>query len=195
MEKAKILKLIERFSVTSRTNAYREIHRRELVKIAHDFRAFPCTEAGVLKAIRKWESEGLKTSTIKTRMSRLQVFFKLGVKQGHFKSNPVNFEFAPKINDQRAPQGLSKIEVDHLIKQVPKQTWLGQRDRLILALMITNGYRISTIAKIKWNDFYYQSGELYLNTWEKGNKLNTKRIRPDVAKMLDEYQRITFHEK
>jgi site-specific recombinase XerC len=195
MKNGKILKLIDAQSVTLSSVTYRQIHSRELKKIASDFFPFPSTEGAILSVIRTWEKQGIKASTIKTRLSRLNVFYNWAVKHGHFKANPVNLKFAPKVNDQRAPQGLTKGEVDLLLKQIPKSTWMGKRDRLALALMITNGYRISTVVNIKWNDFYYEGEDLYINTWEKGNKLTTKRIRPDVAKMVHDFYKAGLNEK
>ncbi|MBF0313614.1 MAG: tyrosine-type recombinase/integrase [Oligoflexia bacterium] len=129
----------------------------------------------------------LKASTIITKARRLYSYFKWEVLNGYRKENPINLKALPKDKNENTPQALTQNEVQKLLKQVPRCTWIGLRDRLAIGFMLTQGHRISTVININWEDIEKRDDGYILHTKVKGGKRMSRKLRPDIVGLLTSY--------
>lgn len=182
---------IERYCNTLASHTTRYATMIELQN-AHKIKALSkWTESFATKQVRYWQ-QSLKGNTVLLKARRLKLYFDWEINQGLRKINPINMKAVPKVTDERAPQALTKLEAQKLLKQIPRHTWIGLRDRLAVSLMLIHGLRISSVISLKWDDVVLRNGETFINIWSKGGKLETKRLRNDVASLLWELNDKSF---
>ncbi len=58
--------------------------------------------------------------------------------------------------------------------------------------MLVHGLRISSVVSLKWDDIETRGGETFINIWSKGGKLETKKLRNDVASLLWDFNNKSF---
>jgi site-specific recombinase XerD len=134
---------------------------------------------------------GLKQQSVIIKFQRLHRFFDWQIEQGHRKSNPIRVESLPRHRNMRAPNALTQTEVEKLYAVIPRTSWIGQRDRLAISLMLVHGFRISTIVALNWSDFEKRNDGVYIGTSAKNGVLRLDRLRPDVTKVFEKFEATT----
>lgn len=191
MPKGSDLKRIQTYcnglpSASSRYVTFRDLTRANAYKPLSKW-----TEADSLAYIRKLETR-LKASTVLVQGRKLHAYFQWECDSIKRKQNPVVLKSLPKARDQRKPDALTASETHQLLKKVPKSTWLGARDRLAIALMLINGYRISTVTSLRWSDLEKRAEGWFLHTTGKGGVQTTRLVRSDLIQEFNRYHKLTF---
>lgn len=134
----------------------------------------------------------LKTQSIILKFQRLHRYFTWEIEQGCRRTNPIRLESLPKYRNMRAPSALTQKEVQRLYEVTSRASWIGLRDRLAMSLMLVHGYRISTIVGLNWSDFERRSDGLYIATSAKYGVQQSRRVRMDVQKVFEKFERKTL---
>lgn len=185
--KARINEYLERFPST----ASRAALRSELLQ-ANDYRQLSrWSEATFQKRLGELRAT-LKTQSVILKFQRLHRYFSWEMERGLRLTNPIRVESLPKYRNMRAPSALTQKDVKRLFDKVPQNTWIGLRDRLAMSLMLVHGYRISTIAGLNWTDFERRSDGLYVVTSAKYGVQQSRRVRMDVQKVFEKFERKTL---
>lgn len=144
------------------------------------------------KYIRSLQSK-VSPSSLIVKGRRLHGYFNWEIRQGLRSGlNPIDPRVLPKVRNTRSPQVLNENEINQLIKKIPKATWTGLRDHTAISLMLICGYRISTVTALNWCDLQKQNGDWVLNTKSKGNVYSSRKMRPDLVKLLLKYKAQTL---
>jgi len=78
---------------------------------------------------------------------------------------------------------LSRREVEALLAAPDPATWIGCRDRTLLAVAIQTGLRVSELIALRWHDIFLQTGA-HLRCHGKGRKQRSTPLRRDARAML-----------
>ncbi len=62
----------------------------------------------------------------------------------------------------KIPEVLTEVEQKALLKQPNPRYFTGQRNLVLLHLMLNNGLRVAEATSLKWNDLDLQTGKLHL---------------------------------
>lgn len=109
------------------------------------------TENDIKQLIMDMQSNGLKASTINTRLRALRSFFNFLYKNKHIKRNPIaNI----KLLNQRKEivPTFSKEQLQLLFSLCDKKTFVGVRDYTIMLLMLDTAIRVNELANIELSD-------------------------------------------
>ena len=79
---------------------------------------------------------------------------------------------------------LSRVESNKLLESIDTQTIIGKRDKLMIALMLTNGLRTCEVERINIEDFDKEGGQTVLYVRRKGR--TNKRERVAIPAVIDE---------
>ena len=162
---------------------------------AHGYCSLPrWSEVTFQERLRELQGQ-LKTQSIILKFQRLHRFYEWEIEQGFRRTNPIRLESLPKHRNMRAPIALSHKEVVRLYNVIPGRSWIGLRDRLAMSLMLVHGYRISTIVGLNWNDFEKHNDGFYVETSAKNGVLQTRRVRMDVQKVFEKFERKTLEHR
>ena len=157
-----------------------------------------------VKPLNQWRSEDaishlrgvqqkLQPSTVSLRMNRLRCFFNYMIENKIYSgANPISKKIIPKYRDICEPQVLTKNEVDLFIKQIPKNTWLGNRDRCAVAMQLIHGLRVGSVLAMNWDDLEQRGQDWFLYTRGKGLVTGSRKLRPDVVRQLSKFHKLTF---
>jgi site-specific recombinase XerD len=186
--------------VTNRINAYCErfpsaasrASVRSELRQAHGYLPLSeWTESTFQSRLRELQGR-LKTQSVILKFQRLHRFFTWEIEQGNRRNNPIRLESLPRHRNMRAPNALTHNEVQRLYKMIPASSWIGLRDRLAMSLMLVHGYRISTIVGMNWTDFETRGDGFYVSTSAKNGVLQSRRVRADVQRIFDKFERKTL---
>ncbi len=122
--------------------------------------------AWVRQLAGKGMREGLKASSIATRLSALRSFFDYLIQIGELEANPAKGVSAPKKR-RPLPKNLDVDEVGQLLEVNPDDP-LAIRDRAMMELMYGAGLRLAELVAIDAKDVLLSHGEL--RVIGKGNK-------------------------
>ncbi|MED4267326.1 tyrosine-type recombinase/integrase [Priestia megaterium] len=109
------------------------------------------TESDIKTLIMTMQDNGLKASTINTRLRALRSFFNFLYKNKHIKKNPIaNI----KLLNQRKEivPTFSKEQLQLLFSLCDKKTFVGVRDYTIMLLMLDTAIRVNELANIELSD-------------------------------------------
>lgn len=152
------------------------------------------TEAVFQKRLRELQGQ-LKAQSVILKFQRLHRFFAWEIEQGFRQKNPIRLESLPKHRNMRAPNALTHKEVVRLYDVIPGRSWIGLRDRLAVSLMLVHGYRISSIIGLNWDDFQKRSDGFYIATSGKNGVEQSRRVRMDVQKVFEKFERKTLEHR
>ncbi|MFA1512868.1 tyrosine-type recombinase/integrase [Priestia aryabhattai] len=109
------------------------------------------TEKDIKQLIMDMQNNGLKASTINTRLRALRSFFNFLYKNKHIKKNPIA---NVKLLNQRKEivPTFSKDQLQLLFSLCDKKTFVGVRDYTIMLLMLDTAIRVNELANIKLSD-------------------------------------------
>ncbi|MDT8825859.1 tyrosine recombinase XerC [Vibrio vulnificus] len=122
--------------------------------------------AWVRQLAGKGMREGMKASSIATRLSSLRSFFDFLILRGILTANPAKGVSAPR-KQRPLPKNLDVDEVNQLL-EVNDDDPLSIRDRAIMELMYGAGLRLAELVDIDVRDVHLRSGEI--RVIGKGNK-------------------------
>ena len=110
--------------------------------------------------------DGMKASSLATRLSSLRSFFDFMVLRGELPANPENGVSAQK-KKRPLPKNLDVDEVAQLL-EVNEKDPLSVRDRAMMELMYGAGLRLAEMISLNLNDLSFDQGEI--RVVGKGNK-------------------------
>ena len=102
--------------------------------------------------------EGMKASSLATRLSSLRSFFDFLILRGEMSANPAKGVSAPR-KKRPLPKNLDVDEVNQLL-EVSEDDPLAVRDRAMMELMYGAGLRLAELVSIDVRDVHLRSGEL-----------------------------------
>ncbi|HCG5068426.1 tyrosine recombinase XerC [Vibrio parahaemolyticus] len=102
--------------------------------------------------------EGMKASSLATRLSSLRSFFDFLILRGEMSANPAKGVSAPR-KKRPLPKNLDVDEVNQLL-EVNEDDPLAIRDRAIMELMYGAGLRLAELVSVDVRDVQLRSGEL-----------------------------------
>jgi integrase len=84
---------------------------------------------------------------------------------------------------------LTSTEAARLLESIDTETVIGKRDKLIIALMLTNGLRACEVERIDIRDFDRQDGRTILHIRRKGkvDKHDTVAVPEIITELLEDY--------
>ncbi|EGQ8061505.1 tyrosine recombinase XerC [Vibrio parahaemolyticus] len=102
--------------------------------------------------------EGMKASSLATRLSSLRSFFDFLILRGEMSANPAKGVSAPR-KKRPLPKNLDVDEVNQLL-EVNEDDLLAIRDRAMMELMYGAGLRLAELVSVDVRDVQLRSGEL-----------------------------------
>ncbi|EPW7005368.1 tyrosine recombinase XerC [Vibrio parahaemolyticus] len=102
--------------------------------------------------------EGMKASSLATRLSSLRSFFGFLILRGEMSANPAKGVSAPR-KKRPLPKNLDVDEVNQLL-EVNEDDPLAIRDRAMMELMYGAGLRLAELVSVDVRDVQLRSGEL-----------------------------------
>ncbi|EML0898882.1 tyrosine recombinase XerC [Vibrio parahaemolyticus] len=102
--------------------------------------------------------EGMKASSLATRLSSLRSFFDFLILRGEMSANPAKGVSAPR-KKRPLPKNLDVDEVNQLL-EVNEDDPLAIRDRAMMELMYSAGLRLAELVSVDVRDVQLRSGEL-----------------------------------
>ena len=102
--------------------------------------------------------EGMKASSLATRLSSLRSFFDFLILRGEMSANPAKGVSAPR-KQRPLPKNLDVDEVNQLL-EVNEDDPLAVRDRAMMELMYGAGLRLAELVSVDVRDVQLRSGEL-----------------------------------
>lgn len=114
--------------------------------------------AWVRQLASKGMREGMKASSLATRLSSLRSFFDFLILRGEMSANPAKGVSAPR-KKRPLPKNLDVDEVGQLL-DVNEDDPLAVRDRAMMELMYGAGLRLAELVSINVKDIHLSSGEL-----------------------------------
>ncbi|EOX4102190.1 tyrosine recombinase XerC [Vibrio alginolyticus] len=102
--------------------------------------------------------EGMKASSLATRLSSLRSFFDFLILRGEMSANPAKGVSAPR-KKRPLPKNLDVDEVSQLL-EVNEEDPLAVRDRAMMELMYGAGLRLAELVGVDVRDVQLRSGEL-----------------------------------
>ncbi|MCL9783551.1 tyrosine recombinase XerC [Vibrio sp. S4M6] len=112
----------------------------------------------VRQLVSKGKRDGMKASSISTRLSSLRSFFDFLIRQGELEANPAKGVSAPRKR-RPLPKNLDVDEVGQLL-EVNEDDPLAIRDRAMMELMYGAGLRLAELISINVKDVGFGSGEI-----------------------------------
>ncbi|MFN1552162.1 tyrosine recombinase XerC [Vibrio natriegens] len=162
-------KPLERFYEFLRSEKGLSLHTQRNYKQQLETMAHHLTEMGlkdwsqvdagwVRQLAGKGMREGMKASSLATRLSSLRSFFDFLILRGEMSANPAKGVSAPR-KQRPLPKNLDVDEVNQLL-EVNEDDPLAVRDRAMMELMYGAGLRLAELVSVDVRDVYLRSGEL-----------------------------------
>ncbi|MGF1743239.1 tyrosine recombinase XerC [Vibrio profundum] len=114
--------------------------------------------AWVRQLVGKGKRDGMKASSLSTRLSSLRSFFDFLILRGELDANPAKGVSAPR-KSRPLPKNLDVDEVGQLL-EVNEDDPLAIRDRAMMELMYGAGLRLAELVSINVKDVGFYSGEI-----------------------------------
>ena len=91
-----------------------------------------------------------------------------------------------KRHERSTVSYLDLVEVDALLAAPDPTSWLGRRDRTLLALMIQTGVRVSELVGLRLRDVHLGTGR-HIRVLGKGRKKRATPLTGEVAALLRQW--------
>ncbi|WP_372377508.1 tyrosine recombinase XerC [Vibrio natriegens] len=162
-------KPLERFYEFLRSEKGLSLHTQRNYKQQLETMAHHLTEMGlkdwsqvdagwVRQLAGKGMREGMKASSLATRLSSLRSFFDFLILRGEMSANPAKGVSAPR-KQRPLPKNLDVDEVNQLL-EVNEDDPLAVRDRAMMELMYGAGLRLAELVSVDVRDVHLRRGEL-----------------------------------
>ena len=133
--------------------------------------------------------KGLKTSTVSRKMTALRTFFRFLLREKMIEANPMLFIINPAVT-RSSDREISLRNIEQAIESIPKDTFIGVRDRAILEVFYGGGIRLGELVNLKLADLDLKSGLMFV-----GKKKKDGRITPigkPAIEAITEYIRLRY---
>jgi site-specific recombinase XerD len=107
----------------------------------------------LLKWMMQLKQQGLSRSRLTHHKAALKHFFGLLVKQKKRKDNPAELLFTPRRRKSDRNQPLSPAVTLKLLRSMKQDTWLGERNFMIISMLWALGLRIAELTALKVGSF------------------------------------------
>lgn len=139
--------------------------------------------------LRRWLSaymeRGVQARTVRPLLAAVRTFYHYLLREGHVSEDPAYKLLPPKV-PKTLPSFLKRSEVDRLLHSVAyADTFMGHRDRAIMATLCTTGIRAGEILGLQLADVDLQEGQLKVTG--KRNKQRIVPFSPELAATLEAY--------
>ena len=114
-----------------------------------------------------YDKLGLKSLSIRRKISSLKGFYKYLLRSGKTLNNPFDYVTLPKC-EKKLPQYLNYNEMIEIFDSIDTSSLLGLRNRLVMELLYATGVRVSELVNIKINDMNLDNRSIRIIG--KGNK-------------------------
>ena len=136
--------------------------------------------------VRRWMASrmegGVKPRTVRPELAAVRSFYRYLLREGIVKVDPVYNLMPPKAS-KPLPTFLKRAEVDMLLNEVEyAPTFIGQRNRAIIAILCHTGIRASELLGMKLVDI--DLGSCQLKVTGKRNKQRIVPFRPELRDIL-----------
>ena len=131
-----------------------------------------------------YDKEGLKTLSIRRKISSLKGFYKYLSREGKVVDNPFSYVSLPK-KEKKLPQFLNYNEMIEIFDVIDISNILGLRNRLIMELLYATGVRVSELVNIKIMDIDVNNESIIV--LGKGNKERIVFFNEVTKKILLKY--------
>lgn len=149
-----------------------------------------CTKEVVLDFCSYMTDKGLKNSTRNNRLAAVKSYLfylaehndniaPIAVAVSHIKSVRIEEPILPVIDDKAILAMIS----------IPEDTWIGNRDRLIMAIIYDTGIRLSELLGIVLSDIHLDQGNPRITIRGKGNIERIVPVGDKTLGHLNEYLR------
>jgi integrase/recombinase XerC len=131
--------------------------------------------------------------TVHNHFSALRTFYKYALTRKWLKSNPLLGIVLPKL-EKPLPKFLTKKQMilllegpERLLENDSSSPFLANRDRLLMELLYSGGFRVSELVALNFSNVHFSSG--IVRVLGKGNKERICPIGPFVCGMLQNFLR------
>ncbi len=145
-------------------------------KIAH---VDEITRNEILNYLQETKDIGKSTRTISRYISSIRSFHQFLLREKVASGDPTVHLEMPKV-EQKLPDVLSMVEVDHLIAAPDRSKLQGKRDYALLEILYGTGMRVSELVDLNMEDVHLTMG--FVRVFGKGGK---ERIVPLGQKAID----------
>ncbi len=168
------------YGAVRRFSAWCSAHRLEELG-----RVEPVHVAAWLKAL---EAEGCSRPTVKQHLAAVRMLFDWLVVGQIVPYNPAHAVRGPKhvVKKGKTPV-LTQDEARELLERIDTSTFLGLRDRALIAMMIYTFGRVGAVIKMRIEDYYTQGRRGWVRLHEKGGKRHEMPCNHNLEAYLDEY--------
>lgn len=131
-----------------------------------------------------YNNEGLKSRSIRRKISSLKGFYKFLCRNGKCNDNPFSYVNLPKM-EKKLPQYLNYNEMIEIFNTIDISTLLGLRNRLIMELLYATGIRVSELVNIQIHDIDLSNKSIIVTG--KGDKQRMVFFNDVCKKYLDRF--------
>lgn len=177
---------IERLLSSNTLSAYRSDLRQFLSFLAPNCPNLEeVTAAHIAQFSQELVQSGLKEVSLLRKLQALQTFWRYLLREEHLKNDPFIASELPKIW-RALPHYLSEKQIEQLLKAPCSSSFIGARDRAILALLYGCGLRVTEVCRLNINDI----DERLVRVHGKGGK---HRLVPIMRRALDALDTFLAH--
>lgn len=133
------------------------------------------------------KSRGISSETTHRTYGGLRCFFKFLKRDGIIRSNSMELVEKPR-RERHLIQPLTSTQVLGLLDQLDNRSFLGQRNRLVMLLMLDSGLRLSELLTLRQCDVDMAAGALLV--MGKGRKERKVPFASVTRKALESYLRV-----
>lgn len=137
------------------------------------------TRSEILSYLQEMKDIGKSTRTISRYISSIRSFHQFLLREKVANADPTVHLEMPKI-EQKLPDILSVVEVDHLIAAPDQTTLQGKRDYALLEILYGTGMRVTELVELNMENLHLQMG--FVRVFGKGGK---ERIIPLGKKAIE----------
>ena len=131
-----------------------------------------------------YDKLGLKSLSIRRKISSLKGFYKYLSREGKVLDNPFSYVTLPK-KEKKLPQYLNYNEMIEIFDIIDTSTILGLRNRLIMEMLYATGIRVSELVNIKMPDINIDDNSIIVTG--KGDKMRIVFFNEIAKKCLKKY--------
>ena len=138
---------------------------------------------------KRWlQEQGRSVLTVCSYVTVVKLFYRYCEQMGYYNNIGTGVKSSVK---HRAyyKAALSRREATTLLESIDTATLIGKRDKLIIALMLTNGLRACEVARIDIGDFDILAGKtvLYIQRKGKVDKRGTVAVPEMITELFEDY--------
>lgn len=137
---------------------------------------------------RSLQDEGRSVLTVCSYVTVVKLFYRYCEQMGYYSNIGTGVKSSVK-HKEYYKEALTQAEATRLMDSIDTQTVIGKRDKLIVALMLTNGLRTCEVERIDIADFDVRSGRTILHIRRKGkvDKRDTVAVPDVITELLEDY--------